>query len=99
MNGNVNKDNQSWLNPNFAPVCEYVATPEGPSSAVPVMKPGPIIFNILFKIFNICARFSFRVSFFCIFWGSIHEYVRMFFYENNNIKKLEKWAQYVAFIV
>src|SRR5947209_5580529 len=33
----------NWPNPNCAPVCEYVAIPDGSSSAAPVITPGPSI--------------------------------------------------------
>jgi hypothetical protein len=49
MKGKIYKASQSWLNPNIAPVCEYVPTPEGSSSEAPVTKPGPIILNNFFR--------------------------------------------------
>jgi hypothetical protein len=33
--------------PKLAPACEYVAIPEGSSSAAPVTTPGPCDFNIV----------------------------------------------------
>ena len=35
--------------PKLAPACEYVAIPEGSSSAPPVTTPGPNDFRIVFK--------------------------------------------------
>jgi len=39
--GNRYKDIHNMPRPNFAPACEYVAIPEGSSSAAPVITPGP----------------------------------------------------------
>ncbi|MFI5425017.1 MAG: hypothetical protein WB706_08285 [Nitrososphaeraceae archaeon] len=35
--------------PNLAPACEYVAIPEGSSSAAPVTTPGPNDFRMVFR--------------------------------------------------
>lgn len=41
MSGNVKNATHSMANPNLAPVCAYVAVPEGSSSDAPVTRPGP----------------------------------------------------------
>jgi hypothetical protein len=45
INGHVSSAVQSSLVPSCAPATEYVAIPEGSSSAAPVITPGPIDFN------------------------------------------------------
>ena len=41
MNGQVRNAVHNWAVPNCAPAIEYVAIPDGSSSAAPVIRPGP----------------------------------------------------------
>src|SRR5450631_1846763 len=41
ISGYVNTMAHSVSSPNCAPACEYVAMPDGSSSAAPVIRPGP----------------------------------------------------------
>ena len=41
ISGYVNTTVHSVSRPNCAPACEYVAMPDGSSSAAPVISPGP----------------------------------------------------------
>ena len=49
MSGKVSSIVHRVPKPNCAPACEYVAIPDGSSSAAPVTSPGPKIFRIRLK--------------------------------------------------
>src|SRR5437764_456300 len=53
ISGHVRKAVQIRLVPNCAPAIEYVAMPEGSSSAAPVMRPGPRLPQNLFRTFGL----------------------------------------------